>query len=89
MLRGQSPMQADRGHVHHRLIDMGFSQKQSVMILYLISGILGVSAVVLTSNGALKALIFVIAVIAAIIIGSKIFSEKRKHNAAGKEDSKK
>jgi len=27
---GQSPMAPDRGHIHHRLIDMGFSQKQAV-----------------------------------------------------------
>ena len=30
---GQSPMKPDRGHVHHRLIDMGFSQKQAVGVL--------------------------------------------------------
>ena len=30
---GQSPMHADRSHVHHRLIDMGFNQKQAVAIL--------------------------------------------------------
>ena len=28
--KGQSPMHADRGHVHHRLIDMGFSQKHDL-----------------------------------------------------------
>ena len=32
--KGQNPMKADRGHVHHRLIDMGFSQKQAVAISY-------------------------------------------------------
>ena len=32
---GQNPMTADRGHVHHRLIDMGFNQKQAVAIAYL------------------------------------------------------
>ena len=30
-------MHADRGHVHHRLIDMGFSQKQAVAIAYMLS----------------------------------------------------
>ena len=44
---GQSPMTADRGHLHHRLIDMGFSQKQTVFILYAISGVLGITAVLL------------------------------------------
>ena len=29
ILRGQSPMHPDRGHLHHRLIDMGLSQKHS------------------------------------------------------------
>ena len=49
-------MAPDRSHVHHRLIDMGFSQKQAVAILYVVSAILGLSAVVLTTSGALKAI---------------------------------
>ena len=55
--KGQSPMAPDRSHVHHRLIDMGFSQKQAVAILYVDSAILGLSAVVLTTSGALKAIV--------------------------------
>ena len=51
MAHGQSPMHADRGHIHHRLIDMGLNQKQAVATLYVISGILGLSAVVLTTGG--------------------------------------
>ena len=47
---GQSPMSPDRGHIHHRLIDMGFNQKQAVAVLYVISAILGLSAVVLTTT---------------------------------------
>ncbi|MDY3993796.1 MAG: MraY family glycosyltransferase, partial [Evtepia sp.] len=39
--KGQNPMAPDRSHVHHRLIDMGFSQKQAVAVLYIISAILG------------------------------------------------
>ena len=51
---GQSPMHADRSHVHHRLIDMGLNQKQAVATLYVISAILGLSAVVLTTSGELQ-----------------------------------
>ena len=40
---GQSPMHADRSHIHHRLIDMGLNQKQAVATLYVISAILGLS----------------------------------------------
>jgi UDP-GlcNAc:undecaprenyl-phosphate GlcNAc-1-phosphate transferase len=50
ILHGKSPFAPDRGHIHHRLIDMGFNQKQSVYILYAICGILGVSAVMFSSE---------------------------------------
>ncbi len=54
---GQSPMHADRSHIHHRLIDMGLNQKQAVATLYVISAILGLSAVVLTTSGEQKAML--------------------------------
>ncbi len=60
--KGQNPMRADRGHVHHRLIDMGFSQKQSVAITYVITAILGLAAVVLTTSGEMRAMILIAAV---------------------------
>lgn len=70
--KGQNPMVADRGHVHHRLIDMGFSQKQAVAICYMLTAILGLSAVVLTSSGALKALILIGAVFVVGAIGFRV-----------------
>lgn len=77
LAKGQNPMTADRGHVHHRLIDMGFDQKQSVMITYMLTAMLGLAAVVLTSSGEIKALILLGAV---IIVGGfgflTIFSKK-------------
>lgn len=71
--KGQSPMSPDRSHVHHRLIDMGFSQKQAVGILYVVSAILGLSAVVLTASGALRAMVFLVAMAAAGLVAAKIF----------------
>lgn len=50
ILHGKSPFSPDRGHIHHKLIDMGFTQKQSVMILYSICGMLGVSAVLFAKD---------------------------------------
>ncbi len=46
----KSPFAADRGHLHHKLMDMGFGQKQSVRILYAVCSILGISAVMLTDE---------------------------------------
>ena len=73
---GQNPMKADRGHVHHRLIDMGFSQKQAVAISYMLTGILGLAAVLLTSSGELKALILIAAIFIVSAIGFKLIFAK-------------
>ncbi|MCF0123510.1 MAG: undecaprenyl/decaprenyl-phosphate alpha-N-acetylglucosaminyl 1-phosphate transferase [Ruminiclostridium sp.] len=70
--KGQNPMSPDRSHVHHRLIDMGFNQKQAVAILYVISAILGLSAVVLTTSGALKAMLLLCALCFAGLIAARI-----------------
>jgi len=42
---GKPIMQADKGHLHHRLLDMGLSQKQAVIIMYFISAALGGAAI--------------------------------------------
>jgi len=73
LLKGQNPMSPDRGHFHHRLIDMGLSQKQAVAILYAISGLLGFMAVVITTSDKIRALILVAAVIAAVIVVFFVF----------------
>ncbi len=46
----KSPFSPDRGHIHHRLIDAGFTQKEAVKILYAICGILGLVAVFCTES---------------------------------------
>ena len=85
---GQSPMQADRGHVHHRLIDMGFTQKQAVAIAYMLTAILGLAAVVLTSSGELKALILIGAVFVVGAIGMRlIFSSHEQPEKTDAEAS--
>ena len=87
LAKGQSPMHADRGHVHHRLIDMGFSQKQAVAISYLLSAILGLSAVVLTDRGEIQALIFLAAVVVVGAIGVGLIFGKRHQLKESELDS--
>lgn len=87
---GQSPMHADRSHVHHRLIDMGFSQKQAVAVLYVISAILGLSAVVLTTSGPVKAMLLLLALCAAGAVAARIFlnnNEKRNGLSVGNKSA--
>ena len=83
---GQSPMKPDRGHVHHRLIDMGFSQKQAVGVLYVISAILGLSAVVLTAANAVKAMVFLLAMGAAAVIAWRVFLPNGPHSGQAPEE---
>lgn len=75
---GESPMKADRKHVHYRLMDMGFSKKQTVAVLYMASAILGVTAVVITTTGLGKALVVLVTLGAAAIVGSRVFLKHKK-----------
>ncbi len=76
---GQSPMHADRGHIHHRLIDMGLNQKQAVATLYVISAILGLSAVVLTTGGEQKAMLFFAALCIVAFVAARVVFPKELH----------
>lgn len=67
----------DKGHLHHRLMKRGYTQKQAVLILYGISATFGMFAVILLDSGIWKALSFAFMVIAVIAIGYKnIFKMK-------------
>ncbi|MBQ4052587.1 MAG: undecaprenyl/decaprenyl-phosphate alpha-N-acetylglucosaminyl 1-phosphate transferase [Clostridia bacterium] len=71
VLSGKSPMQADKSHLHHKLIALGFSQKQAVAILYGIATLLGFCAVLITADDFWKAML-VIGVAFLIIIVSAL-----------------
>ena len=77
IIKGKNPMERDRGHFHDRLIGMGLSQKQAVAVLYVISGILGLAAVVITTSGEMRALLIVIAVVVAWLIGMSMGAARR------------
>ncbi len=60
-------MSPDRGHLHHRLVDMGFSHKQAVLIIYAICIILGAVAVLSFKSKLLASVIAVLGVIGAFV----------------------
>ena len=47
MLKGTSPFQADKNHIHHRLILLGLNHAQTVAVIYLFNIILITSAVLM------------------------------------------
>ncbi|GAA0744275.1 MraY family glycosyltransferase [Clostridium oceanicum] len=66
-INGKPIMQADRGHLHHRLLDMGLNQRQVVIIMYLISAVLG-SFAILAMQLSNRRAYFLLAVIMLIFI---------------------
>lgn len=48
-LNGRPIMEADKGHLHHRLLAKGLTQKQTVITLYIISMLLGGSAIIVSN----------------------------------------
>ncbi len=48
MLKHESIMHADKGHLHHHLMAAGFGQRRSVLIMYGIVGIMGIVAVLIS-----------------------------------------
>ncbi len=62
ILKGQSPFHADKGHFHHRLMATGLSQKQTVAVLYGVSAIMGLVAVLISGHNNLIKILCVVGI---------------------------
>lgn len=71
-------MQADRGHLHHKLIDKGYTQKQAVLILYGISALLAILAIFIAIKDS-RAL--AVAVLMVILLSFVVFIFNNKNKA--------
>nr|WP_246096362.1 MraY family glycosyltransferase [Streptomyces botrytidirepellens] len=65
--RGQSPFAADRGHLHHRLLEIGHSHSRAVLIMYFWSALIAFGAVAYSVNSA--GVWFVLAIVALSAVG--------------------
>ena len=68
---------ADREHLHHKIMKRGYTQKQAVFMLYGISAMFGMFAIILLESGVWKAFSFALMVVAVFSIGYKDISKKR------------
>ena len=68
-------MTADRGHLHHKLIDAGYSHKQTVVILYLISAVMGVIAVLIAVRD-LRAT--VVTVVSLVVLALMVYAYRKR-----------
>lgn len=61
---------ADKDHLHHRLLGMGFSHRKTVLIIYAISFFLALSAILITYLSTAEAVAVVAIVLSVILIGA-------------------
>jgi UDP-GlcNAc:undecaprenyl-phosphate GlcNAc-1-phosphate transferase len=68
---GQPIYLPDRGHLHHRLIDRGLTQRQTVVLLYLVSAVLGLGALALAGVNRPAAVVTLGVIAAALLVGAQ------------------
>jgi UDP-GlcNAc:undecaprenyl-phosphate GlcNAc-1-phosphate transferase len=69
LLKGKNPFKfSDRQHLHHRLLALGLSQRQTVLIFYLLSAAFGLSGLFLQSRGKFWALIILATLMLLLVI---------------------
>jgi UDP-GlcNAc:undecaprenyl-phosphate GlcNAc-1-phosphate transferase len=82
ILAGHSPFKADKFHLHHRLLDVGLSQRQAVLMLYLISAIFGGVAIFSQTAGKFQAIIWLLILMGALAILLIILEWKKRKREA-------
>ncbi len=75
ILHGKPIGEPDRGHLHHRLLDMGLSHRMAVIILYIVSGALGLVSIALVDKGLLPSIILLIIIVMFGIGGARNLKE--------------
>jgi UDP-GlcNAc:undecaprenyl-phosphate GlcNAc-1-phosphate transferase len=70
-MSGRPIFKPDKGHLHHRLLEMGLTQKQAVLLMYVISGCLGLSAIALTEVNKSFGAFIIIALLGIAFIGAR------------------
>jgi UDP-GlcNAc:undecaprenyl-phosphate/decaprenyl-phosphate GlcNAc-1-phosphate transferase len=69
LMNGRSPLMADRGHLHHRLLDAGLTQRQIVACFVALTAFFGALALALpTRESKLAAMVMMALVLTAILI---------------------
>jgi UDP-GlcNAc:undecaprenyl-phosphate/decaprenyl-phosphate GlcNAc-1-phosphate transferase len=68
-LRGKSMFEADRDHIHHRLMRLGIYHRNAVIFLYAICAAMSVAALVIASYRSINTGIVLAAIGVAVIVG--------------------
>jgi UDP-GlcNAc:undecaprenyl-phosphate GlcNAc-1-phosphate transferase len=66
---GRSPFAPDRGHIHHRLLDLGLSHRGTVLVIYGVCIVLAVMSLVLSGTGQMYAFLGLILAFGLALFG--------------------
>lgn len=72
----KSPVWPDRGHFHHRLLDMGWGKRRIAFFYWMISALLGVLALSITARGKLFVVVVIIVWIGGVITLARFFRQQ-------------
>ncbi len=72
-LRGQHIFTADRDHLHHRLLDLGLNQRQTVLVIYGVNLLLGASAVLLTYLTTEQGVLVLLLLLTSVLLAANRF----------------
>ena len=78
--------QPDKGHLHHKLMAKGYTQKQAVLIMYGITATLGMFAVILLESGIWKAISFALLIVTIVAIGYRDFNKLLEEEGNTKDE---
>lgn len=82
LLSGKNPFRtADKQHLHHRLLALGLSQKQTVFVFYFLSAFFGLSGLFLQSQGKMLALLAILLLMLILVISFSFLTPKPKKKA--------
>lgn len=76
---GKSPFSADRGHLHHRLLDIGHSHSRAVLIMYFWSALIAFSAVAFSVNSSSLWIVLTLMGLSAAGLVALLFPRFRPH----------
>ncbi|MDO8452032.1 MAG: MraY family glycosyltransferase [bacterium] len=76
--QGKSPVWADRGHLHHHLLDLGWGKRRIALFYWGVSAILGALALTVTSQQKVFTLLLIGVIIGGFLIWVRFFSQFSK-----------
>ena len=82
VLSGHSPFWHDRKHLHHLLLEHGFSQRQVALFYWVISAIFGSLSLILSSRGKVFAIIMLVIIVGGTLLFLNYFLRKKNGQTA-------